>query len=196
MSRFIQTFILLALSAVIFTACQPKAKPNLTPEETAEYLEQGKEIIKQSFMALSGQLAAAMQEGGVQNAVSYCNLHASPIIDSLSRVYNAEISRVTSRPRNQANMANVEEVDILADYLKVLSVDGPLSYFVQSTSREDVTFYGPILIISPLCLKCHGEIGSEIASEDYELIRTLYPEDQATGYKHHELRGLWKVKFH
>lgn len=193
-STLSKLFIIIAL--MVLSSCQNRPKPNLSPEETARYLEKGKTIVQESFKALSGQLAAAMQNGGVQNAVSYCNLKANPITDSLSRAYNVTISRVTLRPRNQSNLADSNDSDILGDYLKVLSAGEAMQPFVQSTSRDDIVFYAPITIISPLCLKCHGEVGSDISIEDYELIGSLYPEDQATGYSMQELRGLWKVEFH
>lgn len=179
----------------MLAACQPKPSPSLSPEQTAEFLENGREIVQASFTALSGQLAGAMQKGGVQNAVSYCNLQANPIIDSLSQVHQATISRVTLRPRNPENLADENESSILADYLKVKSSGDDMVSFVQTGPSGQVTFYSPIIIISPLCLKCHGAVGTEIETTDYELIQSLYSNDQATGYSMHELRGMWKVAF-
>ncbi len=187
---------LLFLSMIfLLAACQQKQKPNLSPEETAQYLSEGKVIVQESFKALSSQLAAAMNEGGVQNAVSYCNLRANPITDSLSKAHNVIISRITLRPRNIENEAVNNDADVLADYMKVMDSGEPMEPFIQSVTRDSITYYAPITIISPLCLKCHGDLGQDIAPADYELIRSLYPEDKATGYRMNDLRGAWKIEF-
>ena len=188
-------FSFLVLSLFLFISCQQNRPRDLSAEETAEYLEQGQSIVKESFKALSGQLASAMNQGGVQNAVSYCNIQANPIMDSLSQAHGVTVSRVSLRPRNPGSISSAEEAEILKDYLRLQSEGKELHPFVETYSGGKVTFYAPITIISPLCLKCHGTVGGDIAQQDYELIRSLYPEDEATGYTLGELRGMWIVKF-
>ena len=192
MNKLIPVIFVISL---LLAYCQPKPKPVLSPEETALYIEKGQEIVQQSFKTLSGQLAGALQKGGVQEAVRYCNIKANPIMDSLSQAYRVKISRVTLHPRRPEDMANENESKILADYLNTLGSGETAEPFIQATSRDDVTFYAPILIISPLCLKCHGKVGTEISTEDYSVIKSLYPEDQATGYEMNDLRGLWVISF-
>ena len=47
--------------------------------------------------------------------------------------------------------------------------------------------YAEPLVIQPVCLTCHGaEVGPEIKAA----IAERYPQDQATGYKLGELRGV------
>jgi len=189
-------FLPLIFIAVLLAACQSNRPKDLSAEETAGYLEKGKQIVQASFSALSGQLSGAMQKGGVQNAVAYCNIKANPIMDSLSQAHQVTISRVTLRPRNPENLSDDNESEILSDFLKMQDLGKSLQPFIESASGEQVIFYAPITIISPLCLNCHGTPGSEISTEDYELIKSLYPDDQATGYSMNELRGMWKVEFH
>lgn len=47
-------------------------------------------------------------------------------------------------------------------------------------------------IAAPLCLTCHGQ-PEEIAPEVREKLQTLYPSDQATGYRLNDLRGAVSV---
>lgn len=180
----------------VLAACQSNRPRDLSAEETAEYMEKGKSIVQESFKALSGQLAAAMNEGGVQHAVSYCNINANPIMDSLSEAHHVTISRVTLRPRNQDNLCNAHDSEILKDYLRLQSEQRPLHPFVETLETDVITYYSPITVISPLCLKCHGTPEIDVSTEDYGLITSLYPDDQATGYSLNELRGMWKVEFH
>jgi hypothetical protein len=56
-------------------------------------------------------------------------------------------------------------------------------------------FYAPIVIPMDTCLQCHGEPGRDITEANLALIRSLYPDDAATGFRLGQLRGLWKVTF-
>jgi len=47
----------------------------------------------------------------------------------------------------------------------------------------------------PACLKCHGNIETDINVSTRNKLTELYPNDLATGYKLNEFRGLWKVEF-
>jgi hypothetical protein len=188
-------FPAIILIAIFLTACQSNQPRDLTAEEAAEYVESGKSIIQEGFKALSGQLGAALNQGGVQNAVTYCNIKANPIMDSLSKAHQVTISRVSIRPRNPGNITGAKDAEIMKDYLKLQSELEPMEPFLETTTEGGVTFYMPITIISPLCLRCHGKIGTDISQEDYAVIKSLYPNDEATSYTMNELRGMWKVEF-
>ena len=47
------------------------------------------------------------------------------------------------------------------------------------------------LFIQPVCLKCHGPNVSQSVNDK---IKALYPEDEATGFKAGEFRGLLWIK--
>lgn len=164
-------------------------------ENLGDHLSKGEEIAGRSFAALAGQLSSAMQQGGVQNAVAYCNLKANPIMDSLSREFNATISRVTLKARNPQNHAIGIDSTILADYGKALSGGEAIKAFVMAGEDGAYYFYAPIRIISPLCLKCHGKPEETITQADYEFILSKYPSDKAIDYSEGELRGMWKIVF-
>jgi len=59
---------------------------------------------------------------------------------------------------------------------------------------ETLNYYKPILTALSACLQCHGP-EEEINPETLQKIKTLYPNDKATGYSINELRGLWKIGF-
>jgi hypothetical protein len=159
----------------------------------AEYSREGKEIAEASFKALSGQLKKAMEEGGVRNAVEYCNFMANPLIDSLSRAHQARIRRTSFHARNPGNKPNPKEKDILAFYHTKHNNEEPLAPLVVTYHDGSTVFYAPIVIPGPLCLTCHGDPGKTISSQDYDYIRLLYPDDDAIGYKTGDLRGMWSI---
>ena len=43
------------------------------------------------------------------------------------------------------------------------------------------------------CLQCHGSKDLDIKPKVLKKIAQLYPKDQATGYKEHQLRGIFVV---
>jgi hypothetical protein len=86
------SFSSLFLIVLVFSSCRNNAsqeETGLSDEQRQAYLEKGREIAGATFVALSGQLQAAMKEGGVSNAAQYCNLAAYPLVDSLSKVHEA-----------------------------------------------------------------------------------------------------------
>lgn len=166
----------------------------LTEAEKEAYLQKGQEIAQATFAALSGRLKAAMQEGGVANAVEYCNVVAYPLVDSLSQVHNAEIRRTSFKVRNPADAPTGAERAVLQAYHDQAEAGEELKPVVKSLDGQGVAFYAPIKI-QGLCLSCHGKVGETLQETDYALIKKLYPEDEAVGYELGDLRGMWSVRF-
>lgn len=167
--------------------------PSLSEEEIKEYREKGQAIALEVFTTMSGQLQKAMQEGGVSNAVQFCNLVAMPIVDSLSQKHNVTIKRTSLKVRNPKDIPTESEVAQLEQFQAEKDTGKPLQPRVLRQG-ENIAFYAPIGI-QPLCLKCHGKIGETIAQSDYDVIQQLYPEDKAVGYQAGDLRGMWRITF-
>lgn len=193
------TFWSLLLFSFFAVSCGSPASPEDAgqaandPEASRDYLLEGQQIAGTTFTALSSQLKAAMERGGVQEAVSYCQLAAHPITDSLSQVYQADIRRITDRPRNPENAASAAERELMKAYQAQLAQEeklAPQLVIIDGQTR----FYAPIVLMD-LCQKCHGTVGETIQEDDYAFIKERYPQDQATGYKSGDLRGLWQITF-
>ena len=157
--------------------------------KSRDYLTEGRKITATAFAALSGKLQTAMQEGGVVNAVSYCNLAALPLIDSLSKANNVSIRRTSLKYRNPVDAPTETETKVLDTFADQLQKEKPLSPIVIEHN-----FYAPIMIAQP-CLKCHGKIGETLAESDYRHIIKTYPKDKAIDYVPGDLRGMWVVSF-
>jgi hypothetical protein len=56
-----------------------------------------------------------------------------------------------------------------------------------------VTGYYPILT-GKMCLQCHGIKNEDINPETSSILKKLYPNDKAIGYKENDLRGLFKIE--
>ncbi len=163
--------------------------------DTAFYLKRGGEIAASTFKTLSAQLQAALKRGGVKEAVPFCQLKAYPLVDSLSEIHRARIRRTTFKVRNPKDRPDSVETAILKKMEALHAAGQPLRPVIQRLSPDTVLFAAPILT-QPFCLQCHGQPGVDIDASDYELIRQLYPHDQAIGYRAGDLRGMWSIRIY
>lgn len=162
--------------------------------ELIQIKEEGSKITSQAFSTLSSNLQQAMSDGGVAHALRFCNVEALPLTDSLSENYGVEIRRASHRPRNQDNRADSLELASIQKYISTLKAGGELKPYTYR-SNTGALFHAPIRIMGQLCLNCHGRPGSDISEKDLEIIKKLYPKDEATGFAMGELRGIWSVSF-
>lgn len=196
-----KTFLYLLFISIFglsISACRqtPKAAEEipLSDTEKTEYLEKGKAIAAATFGELSTHLQAAMQEGGVSNAIQYCNLNAYDLVDSLSKVHDATIRRTSLKVRNPEDAPTPAERAVLEQYAEMEAEGQSLKPLVKTLENNQVAFFAPIRV-NAFCLQCHGTPGETIKTEDYAVISGHYPNDQATGYSAGDLRGMWSIQF-
>jgi hypothetical protein len=122
------------LIVLVFSSCRNNAsqeETGLSDEQRQAYLEKGREIAGATFVALSGQLQAAMKEGGVSNAAQYCNVAAYPLVDSLSKVHEALIRRTSMKVRNPKDAPDDQEKAILEAYAQKEAAGEELKPVIQ-----------------------------------------------------------------
>jgi len=144
---------------------------------------------------LSKILTEKIQTEGVLAAIEHCNVVAIPLVDSLSQVFGARIRRVSDKARNPVDLPDSTEADVLDAYYYAFENSIPLESSVEEINAREIHYTKPILVSNPLCLNCHGAIGTEIVFENYDVITSHYPSDSATGYKIGDLRGMWSIRF-
>lgn len=155
--------------------------------------EVGSTIALQSQQALGKKLQGALGTGGVEHAISYCNLQAMPLVDSLTKAFNAQIRRVSVKNRNPADAPSALELQILEAYEAQKADSIPLATNVQPLDNDKYLFTKPIIIDNALCLTCHGTPENGLAESTLLLIKSKYPADKATGYQIGDLRGMWSI---
>jgi hypothetical protein len=159
-------------------------------------LARGRQAATRTFGLLSSNLQNAIKTTGITNALPYCSVLADPLTQQVARELNADVRRVTHRPRNLKGAASAEELELIKRYQAALARDTNAVAPTLVTSRTDrIVFYSPIVITNTLCLQCHGVAGTDVRPETLTAIKKLYPSDQATGFKLGDLRGLWRVEF-
>jgi hypothetical protein len=159
-----------------------------------EFTEVGNSIVKISFESLSGNLKAATSNGGISNAISYCNVNALPLTDSLSKVFGVTIKRSSLKLRNLNNKPDSLEAYMLDLYTQIEKMKKPMVGKTILTNNNDVRYFAPIKLQSQ-CLQCHGFVGHDIKDETYAIIKEHYPFDAAVDFQEGKLRGIWSINF-
>ncbi|HYQ56798.1 MAG TPA: DUF3365 domain-containing protein [Draconibacterium sp.] len=161
----------------------------MNDEVYKKYQKKGQEITTNAQAVLLGNVGKAIQTGGPEYAVEFCNLEASSIVDSLNETFDCNISRISTKNRNPQNALNTEQEKQM---WKLFAEKRLADTVVQN--RNVLVYYKPIRIGMPTCLKCHGNPETDISRETKAKIDELYLADLATGYKLNDFRGLWKVE--
>ena len=151
-----------------------------------ELMSTSKLYAKEYSNTLKSNLKTAITNGGIEEAIKFCNTNAITLTDSISKAKQLSISRVSHKNRNHLNKASSFEIGLIEQYNQSKSKKPKL---FQKGSLK--LFYAPIYIDSPLCLNCHGT--TQISASAKSTLQELYPNDLATGFSDGELRGLLKI---
>lgn len=170
-----------------------KIKKVTEAEIMAKVLEFGDSVATEAKQTLGKNLQNAMMEGGVQHAISFCNVNAMPIVDSLSKYHSVTIRRVSFKTRNPTDQPEDIERTLLEAYEFQWKDSIPLNDNVQRLNDDRYLFTKPIFVDNALCLACHGTSDNGLLKETDDFIKSEYPEDQATGYEIGDLRGMWSI---
>ncbi len=154
-------------------------------------LADGTRITTEAFALLSKRLTEAIAKEGVPGAIGFCSEKALPLTASV----NANLRRVSHKARNPKNKADATELEVLNAFRATMKAGKAPEPQVRRNADGSETFFAPIVLANPLCLKCHGTPGADIDAETLSALRKLYPQDEATGFTLGELRGLWRVDF-
>ncbi len=168
---------------------------SLTAQDLPVPSEAGPKIIAEAFGRLSAALAEAVAQGGPAGALGVCREQAPVIAESVGKEHGVTLRRAAIRFRNPKNAADESETAALATFAAALAAQQVPQALTLADADGGTSFIAPILLANALCLQCHGTPGVDIAPGTLEAIRRLYPEDQATGFKLGDLRGLWRVSF-
>lgn len=166
---------------VLAGACgQPGASRQVSPED----IERAQAALQPFKERLQGALMTAL-DGGPENAIRVCRSQAPEIASELS-VGGVRMGRTSHRLRNLQNAPEPWVKPLLATYLEEPERVEPRAVLLDETTFGYVE---PIRMV-PFCLSCHGPA---VEAGLLEEIRSLYPEDRATGFRAGDLRGLFWV---
>lgn len=183
-SLLMKRFLLIALFSSATFAQSP-----------ADSAETAPKVIAEAFGQLSATLAEAIAKDGPAKALSVCSERAPQITAEVSKSHGVTLRRASDKPRNPKNKPTVFEQAFLTAFAKALAAQEAPKPQTLTNPDGSISYFAPIVLGNPLCLKCHGSPEKDIAAETLTAIRTSYPDDKATGYQLGQLRGLWHVIF-
>lgn len=169
--------LVLAILGTAITACS---------QSTVDHAADGAALLAPFKADLKAALVKGMETGPV-GAIDACKSEAPRISASLS-VDGVLMGRSSHKLRNPDNAGPDWLAPLIDDYASGSADRAPQTV---SLGRGRMGYAEPIMV-QPLCLNCHGEsLKPEVATK----IAELYPDDQATGFKEGDFRGVWWVEF-
>ena len=191
--RRIKRVFLLSGLVLGLSACE-QGLPEMTPEEGERVTQVAEPVAAELLRTLVGSLTAALEKGGVAQAMELCSNEAMPLTRMVEAGLGESMSlkRTTFRYRNPENAPDEGDEAALLFFEREIENQGraPAS-LVQRVSTEEVRYYRP-MFVGEVCLGCHGDP----VSMDPQVRRVLserYPQDLATGYEAGDFRGLVRV---
>jgi len=185
-----QILLILSLGILTLSSYAGQQKDSDTEAEIAR----AKGTIKQFAGALQTELKTAMQAGGPVAAIGVCHTQAMPITAQVAAEHGIQLSRVSLKNRNPANVPNEWQAAVLKDFDRQQAAGKDItklawSETVNVDSGREFRFMKAIPT-GDVCLKCHG---SQLAPEVVQVLADIYPEDRATGYNVGDIRGAFVV---
>jgi hypothetical protein len=152
--------------------------------------------VKEFAGTLQGELQAAMKAGGPVNALGVCREKAPAIAADISKAKGWRVIRTSLKTRNAKNAPDAWETKVLQDFEKRKAAGedpAKLEYseMVMGGGKHEFRYMKAIVIAEGApCLACHGDrIAPDVAAK----LKTLYPDDKATGYKTGDVRGAFSI---
>jgi hypothetical protein len=158
--------------------------------QEASWIDQSRLAARDFSSSLRRRLQEGLQQGPEQ-AIEICHHEASVIAQQTGTRYDRLVSRSSDRVRNSANQPDTLDQKIMESFRARLATGESAAAleFIEDRGEAGTTFAKP-LMMDAVCLLCHGEnLAPNIAAS----IDRYYPDDQATGFKLGELRGILRV---
>ncbi|TWX72063.1 DUF3365 domain-containing protein [Colwellia demingiae] len=167
------------------------AGENVASQETL----QARSLVKAFGSDLKHVLKTSMKSGGPIKALEQCNIQAGPIAVKNSSSSGWNIARTSLKVRNESNAPDEWESTTLRQFEKRKAAGEQLKTMEYSeTVREGdklVYRYMKPIPTAGLCVTCHG---SDVSEEITTKVKSLYPNDQATGFKVGDIRGAFTLQ--
>jgi hypothetical protein len=163
--------------------------------ETSEYDPAAMKAVKTLGSTLLNEVKGAIKQGGPIEAISACNINAIPLTEQTSNQLGTSISRTALRIRNPNNTPDAWERGVLEQFLERQAAGEPLKpmRYSEIVEQDGQRVYRMMkaIPVQKACLTCHGD---NIKPEVAEKLDSLYPADQARGFKEGDLRGAFSVR--
>lgn len=152
--------------------------------------KEGMHAIKLLGKTLKTQLKEKLQlDSNGTAAIAFCTAEAQALTEKVNAELPSHIKvrRTALKLRNQANKPDALDVQIMQNYKKAFEHKSASAGLITKVERKAFTRVYKPLTVGAACLKCHGEnIAPAVEAE----IKAAYPQDEATGMKLGDFRGV------
>jgi len=150
--------------------------------------------VKEFAASLQGELGAAIKAGGPVSAIEVCSTKAPAIAADISKKQGWKVARTSLKLRNPKNAPDAWEAKVLKEFeARKAKGENPaqMEYSEIIKDKKEFRYMKAIAIPADApCLTCHGDkIDAAVGAK----LKTLYPQDQATGYKLGDIRGAFTI---
>ncbi|AAZ26164.1 Tll0287-like domain-containing protein [Colwellia psychrerythraea] len=156
---------------------------------------EARSLVKSFGSDLKHVLKTSMKSGGPIKALAQCNIQAGPIAEKNSSSSGWDIGRTSLKVRNEKNTPDEWEMKTLRQFeqRKAAGENLKTMEYAETVKEGDKLVYRYMKPIptAGLCVTCHG---SDVAEEITTKVKSLYPNDQATGFKVGDIRGAFTLQ--
>lgn len=179
-----------------FSVAVPAGRSLALEKGQEDLLALARKSTQELLSTLKGVLQKELRENGPSGAIEVCAKEAPRLLKEIQTRYGGlYIRRTTLKPRNSANAPTEDEKALLLK-LQALAEKDSLPEEVIDTVEiqgQKMFRYARTLRIGPMCMICHGTERT-IPQEVRAVLAQRYPNDQATGYRPGDFRGIVVVK--
>ncbi len=159
-------------------------------EYVMQIKKEGVKYIKMLGKALKKEVKAKMKEdpsGAL--AMGFCSQKAAEITNEVNKQLPsyAKVKRTSFKVRNKENKPDSIDKVIMQDYQKAIEENKFKPDDIKVVNIGNMYRVYKPLLAKKMCLKCHGE---NISDDIKAVIKNVYPNDKATGFKEGDLRGV------
>ncbi|MDO9281744.1 MAG: DUF3365 domain-containing protein [Methylotenera sp.] len=191
MRKYTLASLLLLASYSIAYADMPVSSPE------QNMLGDAKKLSAEFVQKLGGTLKQQLESSGTESALSVCK----DVAPAMSAQYSNDkriVKRVSLKPRNNTiGVADAWEANQLKQFDMAVASGKPAAEIEAHavTDEKDGRWFRYMKAIptQAMCLQCHGGTDN-IQPTVQALLKQLYPNDLAVGYKVGEIRGAISVK--
>lgn len=142
-------------------------------------------------------LTDEIARSGPEGAILVCRDKAPQLAKAASEESGWTVRRVSLKNRNPKAVPDAWERAVLEDFdRRAAAGESPATLekaeLVQDDGRS-VRRYMRALPTQQLCLQCHGS-AEQLKPAVLERLRTIYPDDKATGYAVGQIRGAMTIR--
>ena len=162
--------------------------------DVEQLTQESRAAIKMLGGELKATLQASMKARGPVESIAVCNTEAPLISSKVSTEKDMTVSRTSVKYRNQENKPDAWQTSVLEKFEQRKQKGEPVKNMefseVTEHNGQKVFRYMKAIPTGDVCLKCHG---SNIQQPVADKLKSLYPNDMATGFNKGDIRGAFSV---